>query len=829
MIQLPIDSYLQDILNKILQDKPVILTASPGSGKTTRVPARLLRHLQQANVLKKIIVIVPKRLAAVAAADRIATENNWTLGEEVGYQVRFEHLCQKKTQLIFMTEGLFLNKAADPTFWDQVGYIFLDEFHERSAQIDLILGLCFERKILVNDIQLVVMSATLNTEKLKSYFKDYSQIDIQQPPYQLTVSFQKAAQKLTCDSAFYDSLKLTTIQAVKTAQKDILIFLPGSREILKAQTALQPIFPNLKIEIVTGSMSLQQQKKVLNKTDSNRRIILATNIAESSLTLPQIDCVIDSGLEKVVYRERKLGFTKLEITRISKFSATQRAGRAARTSDGLCFKMWHEIDERSFPDQKKPEITTSELWDELLLLSNLGISDFENFSWLEKPNSIKISSAQKQLQKWNLIDTQNRPTNQGQQISKIPLDTVSAILFYLLCANRFSTEACEIFCRLDSIDLSGRPKINPLILTTDLDYLFASPKTEAQKKIERQLAELAKKIPTAGGKLDLTSAGTENDFETTLLEIYSNYFPHRICLKKSKSTGLSASGRGIEFSDSSSLLSENIPNDYFLVFSGAEKNPATTIVQLGLGYSKKQALSVLKKYLTIEQKIDFKIENQKFTKKTIQKFGEFIFAESNPESLSKEELTENWKTYVKQDPALFLNLNPSYQKIIDKIQFIRSKQELLKINISEFEFIEQFAQRLTDYLMNHFSDFNEILHTDFVFHLQEVIPAQILQLLIDLPSVLKLPTGRTVTINYTDPKAPLISAKIQDCFLWHKSPTLLSNQIPVTIELLAPNMRPAQITNDLNNFWQNSYHEVRKELRARYPRHSWPEDVLTLT
>ncbi len=816
MIQLPIDPYLPQIVDKIFSPSPLILTASPGSGKTTRVPAALLKQLQSKNITQKIIVIVPKRIAAVGAADRIATENNWNLGEDVGYQVRFEKHCGIHTQLVFMTEGLFLKKATDQDFWTSIGYIILDEFHERSASIDLILGLCFERKILLNNLQVVVMSATLSVAKLNSYFGDSNHINIEQRPYKLNIQFQKTTQKLICDSSFYDNLKNTTLEAVKISKKDILIFLPGTREILKAQAVLSPILPTMRIEMITGSINLSQQKKILNKTESYRRIILATNVAESSLTIPETDCVIDSGLEKVVVREKKMGFTKLETVRISQFSATQRAGRAARTSDGTCFKMWHEIDERSLPDQKKPQILSSELNDEVLLLSGLGITDFVNFSWLDRPSLIKLNNSIQLLKKWKLLNENNKLLPAGESIAKIPMDLTPSILFQTLCERGFANEACEIFCKLESIDFSLRQKFNPLSQTKDLDYVLSIEKTEPQKRIFLQLKDYAISSVSTKGK----------DLELTLLEIFSEYFPDRICIKKSKLIGLSSSGRGVEFSESSALQSETLPHDYFIALAGVEKNASTTLIHMGIGYSKKQALEVLKQHLTIEYRIDFKSDSHKFMKKTIQKFGEFIFNESSPETLSKSELDLNWKNYVQRDSILFLKLNSSFEKLIEKIQFLSRKSELLKIQANDFDFIDEFPQLLVAELTQYLDSFEDFLHADFNFHLQNLLPVHIQDLLRNLPNTLTLPTGRSVTINYSDPKAPLISAKIQDCFSWHKSPTLINDLLPVTIELLAPNMRPAQITNDLNNFWQNSYKDVRKDLRARYPKHSWPEDVL---
>ncbi len=816
MISLPIDSHLDEIIQKIFSAHPVILSASPGSGKTTRVPARLLTALRQKKLTKKIVVIVPKRLAAVAACDRIATENNWQFGVDVGYQVRFDSNCSPDTQLIFMTEGLFIKKVQDQNFWNNVGYILLDEFHERSSNIDLILGLSFERKILNNDLQIVVMSATLNTEKLKRYFSEHHLVEINQKPFDLKIVYQKNPQHLICDSKFYENLKLMTLLAFKNSKKDILIFLPGFREILKAQNILKTVFPNTQIEFVYGGLTLIEQKRILNKTHSERRIILATNVAESSLTLPDLDCVIDSGIEKIVVREKKMGFSKLDVVRISKFSAIQRAGRAARTGEGICYKLWHEIDDRSLPEQKRPEILESDLIEELLLLSELGATDFINFSWLDQPDSQKIDVAIKKLLRWNLIKADFTITDRGKLISKIPLDLMNAILFYELCCVGLQNQACQFFSKLETIDISKRVKWNPYDLNTDLDYLFALPLTETEKKIEAQLKKMAL----------LFKADASLDFETALLEIFSRYFPERICLKKINGNGLSASGRGVEFSETSALQSDRIANDYMIALSGFEKSQSVTTVQLGIGYTREQATSILKKYLQIEEKIEYKTETQKFMKRTVQKFGEFVFTESSPETLSQSELANNWKIFVLKTPAAFLRLNDSYDKLLIKFNFLKNKQSVLNLPDSDFLFLDSFNIELSKSLTENIVDFQDFLAADFIFYLDHIISENLKSYVSQLKDSVQLPTGRIVQIDYSDPKAPMISAKIQDFFQWHHTPKILNDLIPYTIQLLAPNMRPAQITNDLNNFWQNSYKDVRKDLRARYPKHNWPEDVL---
>ena len=392
MIALPIDPHLENIASTLNQTANLILTASPGSGKTTRVPPTLLKTIKTD---KKIIVLVPKRIAAVSAANRIAEEQNLTLGQEVGYQVRFDNRSTNKTKLIFMTEGVFIKKIADEKFWQDIEIIIFDEFHERSSHIDLALGISLERQIMGQNLKLIIMSATLNAQKLLTYLPDSKLIEIENRPFRLDIIKNKKSQRLICDQVFADQLIEALSQGLQKSKKDALIFLPGLGEIRYIERQLQSKFSQFEVAILHGSIKLEEQRKVLQPS-SKRRIILSTNIAESSLTIPSVDLVIDSGLEKKSITEHKIGFKRLELTRISRFSAHQRAGRAARVSDGTCYQLWHELDERSMLEQIEPEILTSDLLEETLTLATLDIKAPDQFSWVDRPLK-SFKSIQQQL------------------------------------------------------------------------------------------------------------------------------------------------------------------------------------------------------------------------------------------------------------------------------------------------------------------------------------------------------------------------------------------------------------------------------------------------
>ncbi|MBC7458672.1 MAG: ATP-dependent RNA helicase, partial [Bdellovibrionaceae bacterium] len=473
-VPLPIDPHLKNITEKILSQVPVILNASPGSGKTTRVPAELLRNLIAQKKTQKIIVIVPKRISALSAATRIAEENGWSLGIDIGYMVRFESKLTAQTQLIFMTDGMFLKKYTDATFMKQVGFLFLDEFHERKSSLDLILGISLEQKILQDDLQIIVMSATMDVQQLKKYFGQAHTIEIQIPPFTVEKNYLPTVQRLACDKDFFEQLKLTTLEAWSKSKKDILIFLPGMREINKAIETLKPCLPQVQMDVLHGSLSLDDQRKIVVKNNHQRRIVLATNVAESSITLPDLDCVIDSGLEKNTQVEKKIGFSRLKLNRISIFSATQREGRAARTNDGLCFKLWHLFDERSMPATIRPEILDSSLHFELLFLASCGVQDFIRFSWLEAPKMSAVQHASKDLISWKLLSHDHHITQLGKLVVASPVNIVNSVLFIELLQTQSTEFTAELIARLDDVDsrFSSIVKTN---YANDLERIFDSP------------------------------------------------------------------------------------------------------------------------------------------------------------------------------------------------------------------------------------------------------------------------------------------------------------------------------------------------------------------
>lgn len=805
MIQLPIDSSISLILEKIKKSKNLILKASPGSGKTTRLPAALLKHH-----FGKIIVLVPKRIAAVSAADRIAEENNWILGNEVGYHVRFEAVFNSSTKLLFMTEGVFIKKAHDSKFWDNIDVLIFDEFHERSSLSDISLGLAVERQILYDHPKIIVMSATLNSRALEAYLPQNEIFEIESPPFPLMVKYSAKPQRLICDQDFFNSVTIATTTAWSENKKDVLVFLPGLSEMRKVQSQLTKKLGSVPIEILHGSMKLSEQKHILC-SQSYRRIILATDVAESSLTLPGVDAVVDCGLKKVASVEPKVGFSQLALQRISLFSAKQRAGRAARTGPGTCYRLWHESDELSMPKQIKPEILKSNLQDEILTLKSCHIADVTQFSWLDKPTEKNIHLALERLQNWKLLDPQKVLTSLGGVIQKLPLSIENSLLFFKLSESGFQKDAAHFIAALETLDLVSLFKENVLSPESDLTRLFDASLFPQGLKIKNQLAHfplaLAKSLP---GK----------DFRKILLSIAFEYFPHRIGKKKTETEGTSSLGRGL------ALLSglQARSSDYYFMLAGYNANENKTDIYFAIGLSKAEFLEYSNEKIQIKMTYSLDLEKKQLFKTQIKSVGQFIISESSKSIVLTAEQNLLWPQILEDSLETLLLSHHDYQIFMEKIKFLLKKSNALTLPISTFDFLENLSEKMfTDLKISvrSLEDFYSYpLHNLLLLH----CPQEIRKLISHLPEFLNLPNGKVTKVLYTTENAPLISVKIQDIFGWIQHPMLLDQRLPITLELLAPNMRPTQITQNLKLFWEKSYFDIRKELKPRYPKHPWPDN-----
>lgn len=813
MNALPIDPYLDPILKLIRSNNQVILTATPGAGKTTRLPSHLLKAVQG-----KVAVLQPRRLAAISACQYVCQENNWTLGKEAGYQVRLDSQFTKDTRLLFMTDALLLRRLIDDPELKNFDLIVIDEFHERNLNQDLILGLIKELQEMGSPIKLLIMSATLNLNELNDFLPKAKTIEIPGKVFPLHLNYSALPLQISTDHDFIKKTTEAILLAHPKTEGNILVFLPGKKEIYNVEQKLKSL--NFPRDILTlhGSIPLKQQQQVLSPKNQNK-VILATNIAEASITVPGVNYVIDTGLSRILNTNLNSGFSKLDLTPISLFNADQRAGRAARQSEGTCHRLWTTFDQQKLETQMPPEALRSDLSQVLLLLSLLGVRDFLNFSWLTPPSKALVAQSEFYLKSLNALDADHSLTDLGKRLLAYPINPRWGALLIKAEANGGTDLATSIAALLQAEGQSDL-KIRDSTSESDLSPRLENLKISLEKKhFDRSLKEVIEnKIQLSKVINDKKPTFSE---EKTLLHLLLHTQVDRLCKRRQKSDrAVMIGGRGVRLAKDSNVKT----SDFFLALQGRDnKGDPETLVSLAHGVSKEDVLEELKDKILLQENLFFDENKEQFFIKKgrylydleidepiltpakeseigeqfiplLQKRWDYVMAKN----LDLKDWMARWKFYVTQNPKAQGIINESFiLKVIEHSAIGVSKiSEYLKLNLTYF--------------------FESEISTDIVNEFKQTIPESF-----------KAPSGKSYRIQYLETEAPFVEIRIQELFGLTKTPKLGPLGSPLVFKLLAPNYRPMQVTTDIAGFWKSSYFEIRKELRNRYPKHPWPEDPLT--
>ncbi|MDG0815617.1 ATP-dependent helicase HrpB [Bdellovibrio svalbardensis] len=825
-LNLPVDEFIPQIQTRLSEGNNLVITAAPGAGKTTRLPPALLDIVE-----KKIIVLEPRRMAAIAAAHRIAEERGWTVGEEVGYQVRFANKTSAKTRLIFMTEALLARQMIDDPELSDVDLVILDEFHERSMHVDLALGLLRELQELGRDIKLLVMSATLEAEKISAYLGNSPVVSVPGKLFELEVIYQKNHQVLQTSPAFYENLFSTVKEAQGKTSKDILVFLPGVGEIERAKDNLSSWCEGRNIELVPlhGSLGIEEQRKALQK-GSRQRIILSTNIAESSVTLDGVNTVIDSGLAKNMKQDYRTGFSRLELGRISLSSAIQRSGRAARQFPGICYRLWNKMDELSFTKSEVAEIQRVDLTESLLFLAAQGVADFQNFTWFEKPNSIAIEKALQYLRLAKALDGKNKITDSGRKILHFPLPVRLAKLMLVALERGSSELGADLAGILQERDFLRREAISSFLgdktecdITVRLDLLQQFRKSgkaprEASFFALQTVEQSTRQILSLGKKMVPGKAAQAEPNNLELRTLLLKAFPDRLCRRRGNSDrALMVGGRGVKLQNETLVKS----SEFFVALNGVEgSSDAETIVSLACGFSKDFILSHFKDEIQKVRDVTFIEEKGQFFIREYKSLFGLPLEEPSLLPASQQEVSEKLPQVLVEKWDLVLKNNEKLAQWWERVEFFKRHEGLsFESEIPELK-LEAFAQACMGE-----SKMQTVFEKDLAFFFENVFPQDFVHTLRkELPDRIEVPSGSKIKIIYPEDKAPYLEVRIQEVFGLQETPKLLFGKIPVTFHLLGPNFRPVQVTANLESFWKNGYPEVRKELRIKYPKHQWPED-----
>jgi len=757
---------LPSILASLATTPNLVIEAPPGAGKTTRVPAAIL-----AAGMDEVLVLEPRRLAARLAARRVATELGEKLGETVGYQVRFEDVTGPRTRLRFLTEGVLTRRLlSDPTLRG-VRTVVLDEFHERHLDGDLALALLLDlQRRKRPDLRLVVMSATLDAAPIAAHLGGCPVLRSEGKLYPMEVEYTPHS------GATLEQLVGQGVErlAKKGLTGDVLVFLPGIAEMRRAQRQLG----SFRTFLLHGDMSPEEQDLAL-APGGEPKVILATNVAESSITIPGVTAVVDSGLARVAIDSPWTGMPSIEIARVSQASATQRAGRSARTAPGRVIRLYPQEDFVRRPAQDAPEITRRELSQLLVNLHGCGVLDALALPWLTPPPGPSIAAAETLLGRLGVV-VDGELTPLGKKISQLPVHPR---------LGRLMVDGGEDGCRAAAVlsngdRLEGKP---PHLVDSDLFLLLERPWSPQTIRTFEQLRRAARPV---------------RKDDTALLMALTAAFSDRLGKRRPNGEILLASGGQAALAEGSGVRQAD------LVVAIEMENRGTPVIRLASKVEPEWLLDLFPERLESRDGVDWNRTAERVERVSALLFDGLVIEETRSGGPDPE-------------PAAELLAAKALEVGIARFGDVSGLMARWRFaGLAEPDLAKTIAGAC--YGLRSFAELKGLLGDGGLERILLEGAEERAQLEARAPARVKLAKGRSVAVNYVDGQTPWVASRLQDFFGMRQTP--LAGQTPVVVHLLAPNQRPVQVTQDLAGFWERHYPALRRELGRRYPRHAWPED-----
>jgi ATP-dependent helicase HrpB len=829
LVPLPIDDVLPSITASLARASTLVLQAPPGAGKTTRVPPALLA--QDWSRGQSIIVLEPRRMAARAAARRIADEQNSRVGDIVGYQVRFDERRSANTRLLVVTEGIFLRRIQSDPFLEGVAAVVFDEFHERNLLSDVALGMVRRtQQVLRPELRIMLMSATLDAPAIAAAMGDCPIIRSEGRAFPVDIRYAGR----TAVNSLAESTAAAVERALKQHPGDVLAFLPGVGEIRRTQERLESLARqnDLAVMPLFGDMPPEEQDAVLKRCPQ-RKVVLATNVAETSLTIEGIRIVVDSGLARKLMFDPESGLDRLELTTISKASAEQRAGRAGRTEPGVCWRLWDEPSQRARPDRETPEIARVDLASAVLTLMAWGEADVLAFPWLEPPAEESVQQAKTLLQRLGALDETDHVTELGQTIARMPAHPRIArlaieghrrgVLDRALLTAAFLSERDPFLSRTGgpagARTIRSRSDLADKVAAVDRFLAQGeetSPWGELHRGGVRTIAQVRDQLRRELGN-ELGPPTTAAPTEDSLLQAILAAYPDRVAKRRDRGSdrAIMVGGRGVKLAPSSCVTE----SEFFVCVDVSDAQPDALV---------RMASSIEREWLDparireVDERFFHPTQKQVAARRKV--YYEDLILSETPIAVALDDVTAetlfeaarvNWSAVCPEDSAVSTWLN--------RAQFVAAA-------VPEFElptFNDEQREEVLRELCNGRKSFAELRSAPWLHAFKSALTWDQQQAVErEAPERFTVPSGKSFKLDYEPGRPPVLAARIQDLFGVRETPRIARGRVKVLVHLLAPNQRPQQVTDDLPSFWANTYTEVRKELRRRYPKHAWPEDPL---
>jgi ATP-dependent helicase HrpB len=793
----------------------VILQAPPGAGKSTVLPLQLLDEPWLKN--KKMIMLEPRRLAARSVALRMAEELDEQAGDTVGYRVRFESVVGKHTRIEVVTEGILTRMIQSDNSLEEVGLVIFDEFHERSLQADLALALCHQaQQVLRNDLRILIMSATLDGEKISSLFNRAPIITSTGKQFPVVFQYIPSEKDVHISVATGRVIR----KALREQTGDMLVFLPGAGEIQRVQTLLEAENSSALVVPLYGDLPFKkQQEAILPHPQGMRKIVLATSIAETSLTIEGITTVVDSGSARVPRFDPRSGLTRLETVRVTKDAADQRAGRAGRLGPGVCYRLWSEATHHLLQPARQPEIMEADLASLILELANWGIQNLNELTWITTPPEGAVKQARELLHTLEALEN-NKITARGKEMLKLPTHPrIAHMLLSPLTLRGEVALATDIAAIIEERD--PLPKEAGADLSLRVEVLRKWRKGE-RVSAERSGLERIERMAASWRKIFKLTVDNSNPIDAEVGRLVAEAYPERIARQQEKqSTRYKlANGRMVRLPDHDPLLRET-----WLAVAQLDAGHGEGKIFLAAPVREDDLLHRAKENEvvkwdaergTIVANLEKRIGNVVLSSKTLSKI---------PDELRIKILCEA----VQTEGLKLLGWDDAQREWQARVSSLRTWRPYEGWpDVSDENLLKTTDAWLAPYLTTTFRK-SEFLKLDLPQILTAIIPWELNSKLDKLaPARIQVPSGSFIKLNYfTDGAPPTIEVRLQEMFGLLETPAINEGRTKILLHLLSPGYKPVQVTQDLKSFWQTIYHEVRKELRMRYPRHHWPEDPWT--
>ncbi|MFL6951350.1 MAG: ATP-dependent helicase HrpB [Xanthobacteraceae bacterium] len=816
---LPIDTVLPDLMRALDGHKAAVLVAPPGAGKTTRVPLVLAAEPWAAG--KKVLVLAPRRLAARAAAERMASTLGERVGDTVGLRVRLGSKVSRRTRIEIVTEGVFTRMILDDPELTGVAAVLFDEFHERSLDADLGLALARDaQQGLREDLKLLVMSATLDGARVAGLLKDAPVISSEGRAFPVATRYLRRDPSKGIEPQVADAV----VRALNRDPGSVLVFLPGAAEIRRTETMLKALLSDPAVDIVPlyGALDRDiQDRAIAAAQPSRRKVVLATSIAETSLTIEGVRIVIDSGLARVPRYEPDVGLTRLATVRVSRASADQRRGRAGRTEPGICYRLWDEPQTASLEAYNKPEILAADLSPLVLDLAQWGVTDPHTLAFLDPPPAAALAAARALLTDLGAIDADGRITAEGVKLSRLPLSPRLARMVADAAEQNAHEAAADLAAIVSERGLGGDD--------VDLRHRFdafrrdRSRRAEDARRMARRWAMLARgETPSPD---DLASQQREQD-GVSVGALLALAYPERIARNRGGGSGafLLANGRGANVDPASPLAGET-----FLAVADLAGVAAQSRILAAAPIALDEIEACLGARVEERDEIAFDSATASLRGRRMRRLGAIALAEQPLRLTPNEETARLLSQGIVRLGLDRLPWTKGLRQWRNRVLFLRGAEGDEWPDLSDATLATISDEWLTPALAGKIA-LAELSAAEFAAALAALLPWRLRRRLDDeAPVTFSAPSGSQVPIEYAAPEGPKLSIRVQELFGLDRHPTVAGGRVPLVVELLSPAHRPVQVTRDLPGFWRGSYAAVKADMKGRYPRHPWPDDPLAAT